>query len=83
MMDFVYEVVTRREFDDGFVSDQFVRWDGVSSSFEEIKQNILYVEKHKVVALRQDKWGQTTFRKRSENVVCPLFFHFFPVFSEK
>jgi hypothetical protein len=52
-MDFVYEVVTRREFDDGFVSDQFVRWDGVSSSFEEIKQNILYVEKHKVVALRQ------------------------------
>jgi hypothetical protein len=23
-----------------------------------------------------DKWGQTTFRKRSENVVCPLFmFH--------
>lgn len=21
----------------------------------------------------EEKWGQTTFRKRSENVVCPLF----------
>jgi hypothetical protein len=27
----------------------------------------------KIEAYRKDKWGQTTFRKHSENVVCPLF----------
>jgi len=53
VMDLVSEVVTRREFGNGLVSEQFVRWDGASSSFDEIKQNIRYAQEHKVVSFRQ------------------------------
>jgi len=53
VIDLVSEVVTRREFGNGLVSEQFVRWDGASSSFDEIKQNIRYAQEHKVVSFRQ------------------------------
>lgn len=33
-----------------------------------------------LVLNKRDKWGQTTFRKHSENVVCPLFISiYFPL----
>ncbi|MEJ6816511.1 hypothetical protein [Pseudomonas sp. LF-5] len=42
-----------------------------SIAFEDLVGLTEYIRKKFSV----DKWGQTTFRKRSENVVCPRFTH--------
>jgi hypothetical protein len=37
-MQLISEVRTRRGFDDGQLLEQFVRWDGVCTGFDELKK---------------------------------------------
>ncbi|VVM41358.1 hypothetical protein [Pseudomonas fluorescens] len=53
MNDLISEVRTRGEFEDGQTFDEFVRWDGVSTSFEEQKRNMIYAQEHKVIGVRK------------------------------
>ena len=53
MMQLISEVRTRREFDDGQLLEQFVRWDGVCTGFDELKKNMIYAQEHRVVSVKQ------------------------------
>ncbi|WP_166217418.1 hypothetical protein [Pseudomonas atagonensis] len=49
MSQLISEIRTKWEFDDGLLFEQFVRWDGAGTSFDDKKNNILYAQKHSVV----------------------------------
>lgn len=47
------EVRTRWEFDSGLLFEQYVRWDGECTSFDETKKNMVYAQKHVVVSFKR------------------------------
>ncbi|MFJ2285192.1 hypothetical protein ACIOUF_02295 [Pseudomonas iridis] len=49
MNQLISEIRTKWEFDDGLLFEQFVRWDGACTSFDDTKNNMLYAQKHAVV----------------------------------
>ena len=53
MMQLISEVRTRWGFDDGHLFEEFVRWDGVCTSFDELKKIMIYAQEHKVVSVQQ------------------------------
>jgi len=49
----ISEVRTRWKLDDGVVFEEFVRWDGACTSFDEQKNNMLYKQKHVVISFER------------------------------
>ncbi|WP_445178645.1 hypothetical protein [Pseudomonas sp. McL0111] len=47
------EVRTRWEFDSGLLLEQYVRWDGECTSFDETKKIMVYAQKHVVVSFKR------------------------------
>ena len=45
----ISEIRTKIEFNDGRLFEEFVRWDGVCTSFDDTKNSMLYAQKHAVV----------------------------------
>ena len=53
MNQLISEIRTRWECDDGALFEEFVSWNGTSTSFEDTKKNVLYAQEHPVVRLER------------------------------